>query len=374
MAFHEERFSNLHHISSASQTTPDKQLIGNASRPDGSEDVEEKEEVVLVCPLDYEVRLPVKHLPSETNPGDEATGSPSTHYFLSIFLVPLSSVSYQALARSCGRPIKQGRSSEGKRGKTDSKVPKTPPSTLLNVGEGLGIDLAAYDMVLAVDPSGWNKKCRLYRVHEDRVWGMKIPYSEHCSFTEILSFVGLVNPRRVIPTVSLPQYRAQESLIVEKALRLSTYFSNTQPISRFFSQKAGAVEQGFSNSMPKKEYLAKSKVEKDHKAKQKNLFSYFSALKPLVKTFIGQYSKLSSNATCACHPDILNKGTGFEKKAPLDKTLEQQKYLSKEGDISTENTTDASTNTRYEFIIIDTSDDDDTSVEEIVQCAQKVRI
>ncbi|CCW60726.1 unnamed protein product [Phytomonas sp. EM1] len=375
MAYHEERFVNLHGTSSSSETcetTSDGSPIGGSSLPDGPEDSEPEEELVLVRPSDYEIRLPTKSPPPGNNHGNNPTGRSEVRYFLSIFLVPFGSVSYQALARACGRPIKQRRSSEMK-SKRSSKIDKKMSSnSLLGLGEGLGIDLTSYNMVLALDPSGWNKKCRLHRVHEDHVWVLKMPYSEHCSFSELLSFVKLVNPRRVIPTVSLRQYRAHESLFVENAPRLSTRFSNTQPISRFFRPNGSAVEHPSTNLIPTHQYLTKLKVGKDSKVKQETLFSHFSVLKPLVTTFKEQCSKLVRKATCMSRPRILNEHIAFETIASPKEELKSQKHPHNGGDISTRDAKENCMNSKESLDIVEISDDDE-SVDEIMQCAQKVR-
>lgn len=144
-----------------------------------------------------------------------------TTFLLTIVLVPLGSVRYPPIAAAVGRPLQRD----------SAELPAGPP--LLDIGDGLGLNLARYDCVLAVEPTGWAKRPAARYVSET-TWLYKVPYSEHCAFPELLSFVGFVNPRRVVPTVSAEQYKQHEPLFVERAPRLSSRHANTQPLSRFF--------------------------------------------------------------------------------------------------------------------------------------------
>lgn len=136
----------------------------------------------------------------------------ATQFNLSICMVPMSAVGYRSLDALA-------------KGESDGWV---------DTGDSLRLDLRSYDRILAVEPTGWTKKtvCRSY---SKSVIHLRVPYSEHSSYDELLRFVQYINPRRVVPTVSEEQYRMSESLFVERAPRLGSRLSNTQPLSRFFS-------------------------------------------------------------------------------------------------------------------------------------------
>lgn len=153
-------------------------------------------------------------------------------YELSILLVPMGSVSYPTLAAGVGRPLKRRRSTGGDHSPQDVRG-----ISLLPLEEGTGVDLSSYDHVLAVEPTGWSKKCKTQRI-PPRATLLSIPYSEHSSFSELVHFVEFINPSKVVPTVSVEHYAEQESLFVEKAPKLRCRFGNTQPICNFFTAQA----------------------------------------------------------------------------------------------------------------------------------------
>lgn len=134
-------------------------------------------------------------------------------YLLSVFLVSMANVGYQsvaALARAGGS------------------------ASLQLDDSNLKLNLAPYDCVLMVEPTGWCKQCARRDVN-DKLTLLKVPYSEHCGFREMLRFVQFVNPARVVPTVSEDNFKKHEALFVEKAPRLRSRVSNVQPITRFFT-------------------------------------------------------------------------------------------------------------------------------------------
>lgn len=225
--------------------------------------------LVEVLPAPYEVLLPEKVTLSSDQPflsagggdgetasseggvgaeseGEGGTWKPKTRFLLTILLVPLGSVGYPAMAAASGRLLKRRRSGGANDAPPNSRsIPERP---LLDVGEGLGLDLSRYDRVLGVEPTGWARKPKSQRV-TDATWLLKVPYSEHCAFHEMLSFVGFVNPARVVPTVSFEQFKKHEPLFVERAPRLSSRWANTQPLSRFFTP-AAARRQGGASTGP----------------------------------------------------------------------------------------------------------------------------
>ncbi|KAG5493300.1 hypothetical protein GH5_02042 [Leishmania sp. Ghana 2012 LV757] len=132
-------------------------------------------------------------------------------HFLSVFLVPMGCVGYQAV----------------------TALAHTNGPAVVNIEDELMVNLDPYDQVLIVQPTGWCKRCATRDVSE-KITFLRLAYSEHCAFHELLQFVGFVNPARVVPTVSEESFKQQEALFVEKAPRLQSRVSNVQPITRFF--------------------------------------------------------------------------------------------------------------------------------------------
>nr|CCC47450.1 conserved hypothetical protein [Trypanosoma vivax Y486] len=144
---------------------------------------------------------------------------------LALFLVPLSSISGSAVASACTNSTKQ--SQEGTVGE------KITCSEKFALWDEEVIDLKQFDRVICVQATGWAKFTTMKKL-SDRMLLLRIPYSEHCSFTELVDFVGLINPLQVVPTVSLESFKKCESLFCEKAPRLCPKYSNVQPITRYF--------------------------------------------------------------------------------------------------------------------------------------------
>ncbi|CAM71749.2 conserved hypothetical protein [Leishmania infantum JPCM5] len=133
-------------------------------------------------------------------------------HLLSVFLVPMASVGYQAVAA----------------------LAHADSPAVVDIEDGLALNLDRYDQVLIVEPTGWCKRCVAREVSEKHTL-LRVPYSEHCAFHELLEFVEFVNPARVVPTVSEEGFKQYEALFVAKAPRLRSRVSNVQPITRFFS-------------------------------------------------------------------------------------------------------------------------------------------
>lgn len=184
--------------------------------------------------------------PGEDTGHDTGSCTPPSlpvRYLLDILLVPLGSTSYPALASASGVTLKR------KRGEDDGRYSGEHASALhkdciFHLGDNLALDLSKYDHVLAVEPTGWvkNSKCRSIT---ERTWHMRLPYSEHNSFNELVAFLRFINPRRVTPTVSFVQFKRHEPLFVEVAPRLSSRYANTQPLSRFFKPIVTAERMTF---------------------------------------------------------------------------------------------------------------------------------
>lgn len=162
----------------------------------------------------------------ESDGGDDGPLDRDVEYLLSVFLVSMSSVGYRTVA---------------------ALASGSGPGAVA-VGDGdLAVNLAPYDQVLVVEPTGWCKRCTRRDVTERHTL-LRVPYSEHCGFHEMLQFVQFVNPARVVPTVSEESFRCHEALFVERAPRLRSRVSNVQPITRFFPvlppSKTDAPPQG----------------------------------------------------------------------------------------------------------------------------------
>ncbi|KPI84883.1 hypothetical protein ABL78_6065 [Leptomonas seymouri] len=150
----------------------------------------------------------------------DAPGSPisgesqgdETQYLLSVFLVSMANVGYQSVAALARNGSSAAVLLEGK----------------------LKLDLAPYDCILVVEPTGWCKRCSTRDIN-DKVTLLKVPYSEHCGFPEMVRFVQFVNPQRVVPTVSEDSFKNCEALFLEKAPRLRSRAPNVQRITHYFS-------------------------------------------------------------------------------------------------------------------------------------------
>ncbi|KAK1288978.1 DNA cross-link repair protein SNM1 [Acorus calamus] len=64
-----------------------------------------------------------------------------------------------------------------------------------------------YNLIVAFSPTGWTfgkgkKKSPCRRWQQGTVIRYEVPYSEHCSFTELKEFVRLVSPENIIPSVN----------------------------------------------------------------------------------------------------------------------------------------------------------------------------
>ena len=95
-----------------------------------------------------------------------------------------------------------------------------------------------------IEPTGWaagdaNAPSRQEKFIGDKIRIFRVAYSEHSSFTDLLDFIGFINPRIIVPTVSIAEYQKCEHLFCERASRLRSKYSNVQPLSRFFVSDGG---------------------------------------------------------------------------------------------------------------------------------------
>ncbi|ORC93726.1 DNA cross-link repair 1A protein [Trypanosoma theileri] len=162
-----------------------------------------------------------------------------TRYFLTPILIPLSSLDFPSLSAVCGKQVKRQRSdiTTAVNGIEDSDKRLVSYQEMLPLWDNEMLDLKQFDGVLCVIPTGWTKKIKKYQMNS-YITLLHVPYSEHSSFSELLDFVQFINPERIVPTVSPELFKRHEVLFAEKAPRLRQQYSNTQPLSRFFSSKS----------------------------------------------------------------------------------------------------------------------------------------
>ncbi|EKF29862.1 hypothetical protein MOQ_006337 [Trypanosoma cruzi marinkellei] len=200
----------------------------------------------------HAVRLPQDTLSSSSKVARELfssldpvdMSSKEMAHYLTIFLVPLSSVTYPVLAAACGGRSKRRRSgSATEEGVDGSHQNNSTRGEVVSLWGDEKIDLKQFDGVLCVEPTGWTRKVRR-QILSKRVTLLHVPYSEHSSFTELVDFVGFMNPARIVPTVSLELFQKYEVLFAEKAPRLRQRYSNVQPLSRFLVPKSPLTVSG----------------------------------------------------------------------------------------------------------------------------------
>ncbi|GET92393.1 hypothetical protein, conserved [Leishmania tarentolae] len=140
-------------------------------------------------------------------------------HLLSVFLVPMACVGYRAVAA----------------------LAHADGPAVVNIEDELVLNLDRYDEVLIVEPTGWCRRCVVREVSRKYTL-LRVPYSEHCAFHELLEFVKLVNPARIVPTVSEESFKQYEALFLEKAPRLRSRLSAVQPITQFLMLPVSPVE------------------------------------------------------------------------------------------------------------------------------------
>ncbi|MCH91764.1 DNA cross-link repair protein SNM1-like [Trifolium medium] len=64
-----------------------------------------------------------------------------------------------------------------------------------------------FSLIVAFSPTGWTfgkgkKKSPGRRWQQGTVIRYEVPYSEHCSFTELKEFVNFLSPNNIIPSVN----------------------------------------------------------------------------------------------------------------------------------------------------------------------------
>lgn len=144
-------------------------------------------------------------------------------FLVTIFLVPLQVLSYMHIAGSLDDAVCKDR--------------HLPPRSLF-LWEGCYLPLDGFDGVACIEPTGWAAG-KSAKALQPKVIGrgkfelLSIPYSEHCSFSEMIEFVEFIQPKKIVPTVSVEQFTKQEPLFVERNPRMRTVFAAAQPLTRF---------------------------------------------------------------------------------------------------------------------------------------------
>ncbi|ERN05595.1 uncharacterized protein LOC18433777 isoform X1 [Amborella trichopoda] len=75
-----------------------------------------------------------------------------------------------------------------------------------------------YNLIVAFSPTGWTfgkgkKKSNGRRWQQGTIIRYEVPYSEHCSFTELREFVSLVSPVNIIPSVNNSDPQAADVMV-----------------------------------------------------------------------------------------------------------------------------------------------------------------
>ncbi|CAN6451426.1 unnamed protein product [Victoria cruziana] len=75
-----------------------------------------------------------------------------------------------------------------------------------------------YDLIVAFSPTGWTfgkgkKKSTGRRWQQGTVIRYEVPYSEHCSFSEMKDFVQLLSPEKIIPSVNNDGPESEEAMV-----------------------------------------------------------------------------------------------------------------------------------------------------------------
>ena len=192
---------------------------------------------------------------------NEADSNSNIRCFVTMYLVPMNAMSYPCLANSVMIPPSEPT-------KTENGGPEGLPSTSgrhLMLWGGYYLPVTMFDRIVCIEPTGWTfrqskkeipptslstpvpkKVANKYDVYS-------LPYSEHSSFDELLDFVSFVQPEKIVPTVSLEQFRKQEPLFVESCPRLRSKYANVQPLSRFFDTNSKKSQAPFQLANTKSE-------------------------------------------------------------------------------------------------------------------------
>ncbi len=218
-----------------------------------SEDIIETR-VQLAAMADLAAKCDTCRALSFAGDGDDASGADGDlRLLLTLVLVPLGALTYPSLAEGLGFRPGGAAQVEGEANSptmSDSMPVKTegdsPPQgqqdnrksnvPAIRLWEGCALNPDKFDAIVGIEPTGWTEgrsASRMLKKVGRKVTVHSVPYSEHCSFDEMLDFVALLKPTVVVPTVSVEMFTKCEPLFVERCPRLRSKYSNTQPLSRF---------------------------------------------------------------------------------------------------------------------------------------------
>jgi len=124
---------------------------------------------------------------------------------LRVILVPLGLVGYQSMtaAEKSGELVLN----------SSGFVRYTP--------QGNPIDIRKYSSVLCIRPTGWSRKISSKTLRSSSQESsvttfhlIEVPYSEHCSFSEICETLNLVRPKHVVPFVDPKRFKEHRKILL----------------------------------------------------------------------------------------------------------------------------------------------------------------
>lgn len=93
-----------------------------------------------------------------------------------------------------------------------------------------------FDSVICIEPTGWAAPTAQHKAPQRigrKCEKSSIPYSEHSSFPEMIEFVRFMKPKKIVPTVSVEQFKKQEPLFLEACSKLQANYGVMTPLTRF---------------------------------------------------------------------------------------------------------------------------------------------
>jgi hypothetical protein len=105
---------------------------------------------------------------------------------------------------------------------------------------GVSIDLREFASIVGIRGTGWAMTTKQMSLPAG-VHLINIPYSEHCGFTELLTFVQDCEPKAVVPTVNAKSFKQFEPRFVEVCPRLLRKGA-TRPLSSVMRAGTAAIQ------------------------------------------------------------------------------------------------------------------------------------
>jgi hypothetical protein len=166
--------------------------------------------------------------------------------FVTIFMTPLQALSYSNLSSSAREEVST----------TPSGQHERPPRTLF-LWDKCYLPLDLFDSVVCIEPTGWaapKLQHKAPQIIARKCEKSSIPYSEHSSFSELIDFVSYIKPKKIVPTVSVEQFKHQEPRFLEACSKLQANYGVMTPLTRFahlFRSQTHAGELLESAGFPK---------------------------------------------------------------------------------------------------------------------------